>query len=130
MFDGFDWWIWGTLLVVLLIIGIVINLKDLQELRAQQQLIRDKEAFYVTQKDLAHMLSLNNKTLLLRIHDIIKETNEYTKQNGEPIPLAHQVLEQQLHQSVSSMETMIGEPSKEQQELANEVYADAEPTLV
>jgi len=133
MFTGFDWTVWISLAIILVVIGVVILLKDLQEIRTQQQCIRDKEAFWVTQQDLSQLLANNNKIMLTRIHDIVRQVNETVSRNGETPNLTIQVLQEELAQSIQSMDYVggaLGEPSKAQQQMADHVYGDAPPALV
>jgi len=133
MFSGFDWWIWGGLALIGVIIIFVMLLHDLKEIRTQQQLARDKEGFWVTQQDVAYLLAHNNKMILTRIHDVIRETNEINERNGEPPTIAIQLLQHHLAESIRSMEFVggpLGELTKAQQAMADDVYADAAPELV
>ena len=126
LFKGIDFWVWGTLLVVAIVTCVVIALKDMHELRTQQDLIKQKETYYVTQPMLAQMLMENNRNIFMRFRDALKEANAYTEQKGDIVPLAHQLFEQQLTQSIQTMEVAIGEASNEQQTLKEEIYADAQ----
>jgi predicted amino acid dehydrogenase len=124
LLKGFDFWLWGTLLIVAVITCVVIAMKDMHELRTQQELMRNKEGYYVTIPMLNQMLIENNKNVFTRFRDALKEANSYVVQSGQAVPLAHQLFEQQLTQSIQTMEVAIGEPSKEREALAEEIYAD------
>lgn len=130
LIKGVDWWIVGTLILLLVVIGIVVLLNDLKEIRAQQELIRDQEKYYVTQNDISRLLAHNNKVMLTRIYDVIKTSNEMTaNDSGEAVPVPYVMLEEQLLQSIQAMEQPFGHPTKEQQLLSDAVH-ESGPALV